>query len=116
MGGNEYRILWTDSALYDFESILEYIALHDCVESAVNVHDGLMAKIDTLGRFPERCRVVPELREIGSSAFRELIWKPYRVCFSIHEQEVAIVAVVDGRRDLQELLLERVFMRDSSRS
>ena len=106
-----FRICWAEVALADFESILEYIALNDSVESAVYVHDELMAKINSLTQYPERCRIVPELKEIGLGEFRELIWKSYRVCFSIHKRDVAIVAVLDGRRDLGELLIDRAFNR-----
>ena len=56
---------------------------------------------------PARCRVVPELREEGIDAYRELVIRPYRIMFRIHGSEVVLLAVVDGRRDLQELLLER---------
>ncbi|MDJ0764113.1 MAG: type II toxin-antitoxin system RelE/ParE family toxin [Myxococcota bacterium] len=109
---SKFRICFAEVALSDFESILEYIALNDSVASATYVHDALMARIDTLTDHPERCRLVPELKEMGLSQFRELIWKPYRVCFSIHKQEVAIVAVLDGRRDLEQLLIDRAFRRD----
>ncbi len=111
-----HRIRWADVALDDFEIILEYIALNDSVASATYVHDELMARIDRLKEYPERCRFVPELKEIGLSEFRELIWKPYRICFSVHKQDVVIVAVLDGRRDLGQLLLDRSFARDSSSS
>jgi toxin ParE1/3/4 len=108
---NRRRIRWAEVALVDFESVLEYIASNDSVESVVYVHDELMTKIDTLTQYPERCRIAPELKKIGLSEFRELLWKPYRVCFSIHGQEVVVAAVLDGRRDLGQLLVERAFMR-----
>lgn len=39
--------------------------------------------------------------------YRELIVAPYRILFQIVGQMVAILGVLDGRRDLSELLLTR---------
>ncbi len=61
----------------------------------------------SLRHLADRGRVVPELRERGVTAFRELQLAPYRVIYRIAAREVWIVAVVDGRRDLTDLLLER---------
>jgi toxin ParE1/3/4 len=36
--------------------------------------------------------------------FREIHFKPYRIIYQIVESDVYIHAVLDGRRDLQELL------------
>ncbi len=103
----KYRIVWTDTALADLEAILEYISLNDSVDSAVYVHDNLLSKIEGLTDHPHRCRTVPELNELGVHEFRELLWTSYRVCFSVHSNQLVIVSVLDGRRDLGQLLVDR---------
>ena len=40
--------------------------------------------------------------------WRELVVRPYRIVYRIREDIVMGGAVVDGRRDLEELLLERL--------
>ena len=40
--------------------------------------------------------------------WRELVVKPYRIVHRIRENIVMVGAVVDGRRDLEDLLLERL--------
>ena len=106
-----FLIVWSEAALQDVESILEYIALRDDFGAATAVYQKLVARISTLDSHPERCRVVPELRDVGVTQYRELIFKPYRVCFRIFDQEVVIVSVLDGRRDLEQLLIDRAMGR-----
>jgi plasmid stabilization system protein ParE len=50
---------------------------------------------------------VPELKSVGVTEYRELIVSPYRVFFRIYENEVGVVGVLDGRRDLEETLIRR---------
>jgi plasmid stabilization system protein ParE len=85
------------------EGILEYVATRTGPHTAVRVHDRLMGRIESLAKFPLRGRIIPELREIGLMEFREVRVSPYR----IHGNHVVLVGVLDGRRDLEELLIER---------
>ena len=74
--------------------------------------DRLLARIGRacrkLDRFPNRGRNPPELERIGVFDFREVQLPPYRIIYEITGSEVHIHAVLDGRRDLQDLLVERV--------
>jgi len=106
-----FRIIWAEAAVQDFESILEYIAFHDCYEAAATVHEKLLGRIDTLVHTPMRCRYVPELKEIGLTEYRELIVRPYRICFRIHGHDVVLVSILDGRRDLEQILMDRAMQR-----
>jgi len=40
--------------------------------------------------------------------WRELVVKPYRLVYRIEGDTVTVLAVFDGRRDLEDLLLERL--------
>lgn len=105
------RIRWAEAAIKDVESILAYIAAHDDFPAVARLHKKLLAKIETLTLHPERCRVVPELAAIGITDFRELIVRPYRICFRVYGREVVLVSVLDGRRDLEEILIDRALRR-----
>jgi len=52
-------------------------------------------------------RIVPELKEAGHLNFRDLIIWPYRVFFRSEASKVILVAVLDGRRDLEAILIRR---------
>ena len=51
---------------------------------------------------------MPELASAGTRVWRELVVKPHRIVSRIRENVVLVGAVVDGRRDLEDLLLERL--------
>ncbi len=108
MKNSQYRLLWTPTARDDLDEILDYIAERDCVEAAVSIYGRILDKIDSLAMQPRRCRVPAELRGTGVTEYRELIIRPYGVFFRIQDQTVAIVAVLDRRRDMEELLVQRL--------
>ena len=103
-----YRIIWAPIAIVDLEEILTYIAQHDSVAAAESVYAKISARIETLRFYPRRCRIVPELRNLGVREYRELVVSPYRVFFRFPEKTVQIVAALDDRRDLEELILKRL--------
>ena len=102
-----FKIVWSEIAILDLDLILDYIANEDSVESAQGVYAKIELKVLSLNQSPCRCRVVPELLEIGVLEFREALWGPYRICFRMYEKTVVLVAIVDGRRNLDESLVER---------
>ena len=52
--------------------------------------------------------MVPELAHFGMRTWRELVVRPYRLVYRIEGDTVTVLAVIDGRRDLEDVLLERL--------
>lgn len=102
-----YRILWAPIAAQDLDDTIDYIAAREGPDAAVRVYDRVKGRTRTLSTHPQRCRIAPELRSAGVMEYRELIVSPYRVFFRIDEQDVGIIGVLDGRRDLEERLIGR---------
>ena len=63
---------------------------------------------DSLYYFPKRKRVVPELQQIGILKYREIIHKRWRIIFKIDDDKVYILLVVDSRRNLEDILFQRL--------
>jgi toxin ParE1/3/4 len=70
--------------------------------------DRLGARAGALSTTPERGRKVPELAALDAHHYRELIERPWRILYRIEGDRVLVVAVLDGRRDLASLLIERL--------
>ena len=102
-----YRIRWARVAFQDLDEIIDYVAAQDGPTIAARVYRKIKKRTRTLSSHPNRCRVVPELKSIGVTEYRELIVSPYRVFFRIDGGNVGIIGVVDGRRDLEEMLVQR---------
>jgi toxin ParE1/3/4 len=107
-----HRIVWTESALRDVESELDRVQADESSTAAQKLLDVLEGAIATLGTMPGRCRVVAELREHGIRSYRELFCEPYRIVFRVRQRSVVVLAILDHRRDLEELLLERALEDD----
>ena len=107
MPRHRLRVRWAEVAVRDLEDTVSYIAV-DSPENAERVLDRLERRAATLGTAPTRGRVVPELVRFGMRTWRELVVKPYRLIYRIEGDTVTVLALLDGRRDLEDLLLERL--------
>lgn len=100
-------VIWTRAAAGDLEAIVSYIA-GDSPANARSVLGKIRKRANTLAATPARGRVVSELSRLGIRTFRELSVRPYRLMYRIEDERVVVLAVFDGRRDLEEVLLERL--------
>jgi len=106
----KYVVHLVEDAEKDLFDIYYYVALNDSPEKAEKLLGYLEQTILKLETFPERGHYPPELERIGVREYREVFYKPYRIVYQILKSEVFIHCVLDGRRDLQELLQNR-FLR-----
>lgn len=65
--------------------------------------------VNSLNDFPKRGRFPKELLNLGIRQYRQIIVKPYRIIYEILAEQVIVHAVLDGRRDIQTLLTQRLF-------
>jgi toxin ParE1/3/4 len=103
-----YPIRWTSAALRDLEEPGFWIAEHDSPEKAGYVLDRLDESIAKLSTMPRRGSHPHELPPGTEAEFRQIFFKPYRIIYEVAAREVIIHALVDGRRNLQSLLLRRL--------
>jgi plasmid stabilization system protein ParE len=102
-----YRVEFAAVAEVDLRTIVEFIAANDPV-AAAKVLDQIEFRATTLKQMPERGRVVPELAAIGVHTYRELIISPWRMVYRISGTMVYVLAVFDGRRNIEDILLDRL--------
>lgn len=103
-----YKVLLTESAERDLESIYDYIAEHDSPRKADYVLDKLLEIAATLSTFPERGSHPKELIALGIREYRQTHFKPYRLIYRVNAKQVFIYLIADGRRDMQTLLSRRM--------
>lgn len=102
-----FDVRWADVAIRDLERIVDYIA-RDALLAAQRLFDQIAARSVALSTSPLRGRVVPELARFEIATYRELLVPPYRLMYRVDGERVLVVAVFDGRRDLQDVLLARL--------
>lgn len=106
MNRGEYQVFWTLSAQQDLNKIIEYIAADNEIQ-AKNIYLTMKQKADGLRQMPLQGRIVPELRCYGILIYRELISPPWRMIYKTEDNKVWILAVIDGRRNMEDILLDR---------
>ena len=104
---DEYQVVWTKSAVSDLEEIIEYIAESNSV-TAKRIFAKLKKQVETLSYLPQRGRHIPELQEQGILIYRGLVISPWRLMYKIHERIVYILAIIDSRRNIEDILLEKL--------
>jgi toxin ParE1/3/4 len=102
-----FRVRWTEQAATDLTDIVRYIAL-DSPQNALRVYKRIRTRAETLKTFPERGHVVPELAELGITTYSELAIPPWRIVYRIDDKTVYVQAVFDGRRDMKQILSDRL--------
>lgn len=103
----KYQVKWTKTAQYDLEEIIDFIAV-DNLSHAQDVLYRIQTKAKDLKTFPQRGRIVPELREVDILLYHELVIRPWRIIYRLEKNSVFVLAVLDSRRDLSGFLMERL--------
>lgn len=104
----KYKVNFISNAENDLFEIYKFVHINDSEESAEKLYNRLYKKCLTLHEVPERGNIPPELRLLEIEDFLEIHCKPYRIIYQIIDNEVFIHCILDGRRDIQKLLEERL--------
>ncbi len=107
MSSRLFRVDWAEVAGRDLLAIADYLVERN-PEAAASTLDRLERSAATLKRRPERGRIVPELERLQVREYRELIIGPYRLVYRVAGRRVLILCVLDSRRNLEDLLLDRL--------
>ena len=103
----KYEVYWARIAEEDLGAIIEYIH-SDNPLAAKGKLKRIKTGVSKLHSFPERGRVVPELKEQGILQYRELIIPPWRVIYRISDLQVHVLSVIDSRQNVEDILLNRL--------
>jgi toxin ParE1/3/4 len=96
------RLIWTEKALNDLEEIKNYIT-RDSSYYAENVVTKIREKINSLKKFPEKGRIIPEIED---NNYREIFLWRYRLMYRIIEGDIYILAVFHGARNFKLEIIE----------
>ena len=100
----QYRILITDEALNDMESIYEYIAEELLApDTAMGQYNRIADAIETLDQMPERIKLMESEPE-KTRGLRKLIVDNYAVFFIVEDDTVIVTNVLYGASDIENRL------------
>lgn len=91
-----WRVIWTQTAWSDLETVADYIAKDSRHYAAAFVGE-VRDAARSLAHLAERGRVVPEFHD---PSIRELFVRDYRLVYQVSESAVHVVGFIHGARDL----------------
>ena len=91
----------------DFNEIIEYYSSvsQNYVESTISEFE---ENVMSLQQHPKSGRIIPELERQGITQYRELIQGYYRIIYKISKDKVTVLTVIDGRRNFEEIIIEKL--------
>lgn len=104
----KFKVQIDPQAKQDLKEIFIYVAVNDSFDSADKLLAALEKTCYKLEEFPERGHIPPELRPTGIKRYIEIHYKPYRIIYEISNNIIYIHTVLDGRRNMQEILSDRL--------
>ena len=93
------KIFWSPLAVERLESIFEYISKDDNV-AAHKMINRIFKKVESLSKFPERGKKVPEANR---EEIREVFESNYRIIYRLDAKKLFILTI----RNFKQLLLEK---------
>jgi toxin ParE1/3/4 len=104
----KYTVYLVADAESDLLDIYRYVARNDSSAKADMLLDNIEKIMVSLETVPQRGHCPPELERVGIFEFREIFFKPYRIIYQVIKSDVFVHCVLDGRRNLQDILQERL--------
>lgn len=105
---NDLEILWSADAADSFNDILDYIVQTTGRESAERIYQKVITAVERLAAVPLMGKIVADLKDIGIDDVLEIHEGPWRIFYRVKDDRVFILTVIDGRRNIQELLINKV--------
>lgn len=102
-----YKLKWTTNAKDDLLNIVAYIK-KDSPSIASDIYQKIRKKANSSNFFPLKGRVLPELQKEGITLYREVIASPWRIIYKVGNDTVYIMAILDSRQNVEELLLQKL--------
>ncbi|MEK6677969.1 MAG: type II toxin-antitoxin system RelE/ParE family toxin [Nitrospirota bacterium] len=104
----KYEVRIDNVAIDDLYAIYRYVANNDSPAKADNLLDNIQKAMLSLETMPARGNHPPEMQRWGILDFREIFFKPYRIIYEIRNKAVFTHAILDGRRNFEDLLQQRL--------
>jgi plasmid stabilization system protein ParE len=102
------KVVILDSAEQDLKALRSYVVKNFSQATWLKTYSKLKESIRNLATFPLLGAVPPELESLNFNQYRQIISGMNRVVYEPREDAVYIYMIVDTRRDLETLLMQRL--------
>lgn len=106
----KYSVEFTRGANQDLFKIYRYIKSEGRPETARQLSNQIAQICSNLSENPERGRIPTELEGLSAMLCRQLVFKNVRIIYQIIGKVVIIHGIIDGRRNIKEVMRQRIIM------
>lgn len=103
----KYNVYVISDAEKDLFEIYDYIKKSGFSQNAGKIFSEIETACQNLSFNPEKGHYPPELQRIDVYEYREIHVKVYRIIYQIIEADVYVHCILDGRRNIPEVLQQR---------
>jgi len=103
-----YIVYFVGDAEKDLFEIYEYIKKTGHPFNGMGLYSQIEKVCFALSEMSERGNIPPELERIGVLDYHEIHVKVYRIIYQVFGSDVYIHCILDGRRDIQTILQQRI--------
>jgi toxin ParE1/3/4 len=104
----KYKIAWSKDAGEEFSEIILWYKYNVGVNIARKTYVKISTQIKKLKDMPGIGKPVQILKNIGVNDYQQIVIEHWIIYYKIEGQEINIVSIIDGRRNLEEILYKKI--------
>ena len=102
------EIIWSKDAGDEFAEIISYIKYNTGKITAEKIYKRIINEVERVSENPGGRRVSPLLKEFGIPYIHQLNINPWIIYYKTSENKMEIISIIDGRRNLEEILYKKM--------
>jgi toxin ParE1/3/4 len=103
-----YKIIWSKDAGEEFVEIISWYKYNVGKNVAQKIYLKIKSRIKKLKEMPGIGRQVQLLKDIGINGYRQIIQDHWIIYYRVEGENIHIISVIDGRRNLEEILYKKI--------
>jgi toxin ParE1/3/4 len=104
----KYKINWSKDAGEEFIEIISWYKYNAGKNIAKKIHSKINSRIKKLKDMPGIGKSVQILKDIGVNDYRQIVQDNWIIYYRVEGQNINIISVIDGRRNLEEILYKKI--------
>jgi toxin ParE1/3/4 len=104
----KHHVIWSEDAGIDLLKIIKYIKENTGKITAEKIYNKINSEIKRVSENPEARRISPLLKGFGITDIHQFNVKPWVVYYKAGNDIMEIISIIDGRRNLEEILYEKI--------
>jgi toxin ParE1/3/4 len=104
----KYKIIWSKDAGEEIIEIISWYKYNAGKNIAQNIYTKIKSQIRKLKDMPGIGKQVQILKDIGINDYRQIVQDHWIIYYKVEKENVYIISVIDGRRNLEEILYKKI--------